>query len=118
MLERLVEWLHGELGDDLHAVWLYGSRARGEADPYETDVDLMSDVDLMIVAETVGHWAPSEVPLYEELGRIGDAEGVSPTLFSPLVWSLGRLRERREIRSFFVQEVDRDKLILHGSALE
>lgn len=118
VLERLVAWLREELGDDLHAVWLYGSRARGEANPYETDVDLMSDVDLMIVADTSRHWAPSDVRLYEAIGRMGDAEGVSPTLFSPRAWDLERLRGRREIRSFFVQEVDRDKLILHGSALE
>ena len=29
VLERLVERLRDELGSDLHAIWLYGSRARG-----------------------------------------------------------------------------------------
>jgi hypothetical protein len=29
-----------------------------------------------------------------------------------------RLRDRRRIRSFFIQEVDRDKIVLAGSALE
>jgi predicted nucleotidyltransferase len=30
LLERYVEELHTRLGDHVHAVWLFGSRARGE----------------------------------------------------------------------------------------
>jgi predicted nucleotidyltransferase len=40
-LEAAVRRLREELGDDLHAVWLYGSRARGEPPHEESDVDLM-----------------------------------------------------------------------------
>ena len=38
-----------ELGEELVAVWLYGSRARNEADPGETDPDRRSDIDLMVI---------------------------------------------------------------------
>jgi hypothetical protein len=36
-VERFVPVLSDELGDDLQAVWLYGSRARGET-PHEDSV--------------------------------------------------------------------------------
>ena len=44
IVERFLGRLREEVGDDLLAVWLYGSRARGEADPTETDPDRRSDV--------------------------------------------------------------------------
>jgi DTW domain-containing protein YfiP len=50
--------------------------------------------------------------------EVADAEGDSPVYYSVLVWDTERLRDRREIRSFFVQEMDRDKIILAGSALD
>lgn len=62
VIERLVRWLEVQLGDDLHAVWLYGSRARGEANPYETDVDLMSGVDLMVFVDASRRWDRSNEP--------------------------------------------------------
>jgi len=37
---------------------------------------------------------------------------------SVLVYDLERLRDRRQIRSFFIQEVDRDKVVLMGSPLD
>jgi hypothetical protein len=46
------------------------------------------------------------------------AEGQSPFLFSVAVHDSQWLRGRREIESFFIGEVDRDKLVLAGSALE
>jgi predicted nucleotidyltransferase len=106
------------LGDDLHAVWLYGSRARGETDPSETDPDLRSDVDLMAIvdptrASTAVSWEFAPV-----LEAIADAEGDSPVYYSLRVYDTEYLRDRRQIRSFFLQEVDRDKLVLHGGPLE
>jgi predicted nucleotidyltransferase len=47
---RLVAQLHEELSDDFLAVWLYGSRARGEASLEEADPDRMSDAALLVVA--------------------------------------------------------------------
>lgn len=61
VVERLVELLREEFGPDLHAVWLYGSRARGEP-PYVFDPE----------------WVTA----------------------------------RRAIDSFFMREVDRDKVVL------
>jgi hypothetical protein len=46
---RIVARLEDELGADLLAVWLYGSRARGEADPEETHHDRRSDIDMMAI---------------------------------------------------------------------
>jgi hypothetical protein len=53
IVRRIVTNLREELGDDLLAVWLYGSRARGEADPAETGPDLRSDIDLMAIVAPV-----------------------------------------------------------------
>lgn len=118
VVERLVGRLRTELGADLLAVWLFGSRARGEADPNETDPDLRSDVDLLALvdasrdAEELRLWAQ---PMVE---AEADAEGDSPVYYSLRVFDADWLRGRRQIRSFFIQEVDRDKLILAGGRLE
>lgn len=118
VVERLLGRLRRELGEDLLAVWLYGSRARGEADPTEADPDRRSDVDLLAIvdpsrdAKEAGWWA---LPMVEEEA---DAVGDSPVYYSLRIFDTDWLRERREIRSFFVQEVDRDKLVLYGERLD
>lgn len=43
-----------------------------------------------------------------------DAAGGDPMLFSVIVYTPERVAQRREIRSFFIQEVDRDKIVLVG----
>ncbi len=97
------------LGEDLRAVWLYGSRARGEAHGE-------SDVDLLVIAEG-GHVRHGRVA-----GDLGEqaalAEGESPFTYSVHVHDPDWVQGRREIESFFIQEVDRDKIVLAGSALE
>lgn len=115
---RILDRLQSKIGPDLLAVWLYGSRARGEADPTETDPDLRSDIDLLAIVdsareiEELKQWA---LPMVE---KQGDAEGDSPVYYSLRIFDADWLRGRREIRSFFIQEVDRDKLILAGDRLE
>jgi hypothetical protein len=47
-----------------------------------------------------------------------DAEGDSPVYFSLRVFDIDWLRGRRRIDSFFIQEVDRNKLVLAGGDLE
>ena len=118
VLERLLAGLREQLGEDLLAFWLYGSRARGDADIEETDPDRRSDIDLMAIVDPsrdahAVRWDAG--PLIEEAAA---AEGESPVWYSVRVYDADRLRNRREIRSFFFQEVDRDKIVLHGSALE
>ena len=118
VVERLLARLREELGDDLLAVWLYGSRARGDANIEETDPDRRSDVDLMVIVDPsrgASSFSWEVIPLVNEAA---DAEGDSPVWYSVLVYDIERLRDRRRIRSFFIQEVDRDKIVLHGSGLE
>lgn len=106
MLDRLVQLLQDELGPDLHAVWLYGSRARGEPPGEE------SDVDLLVVA--AGDRWEDQLRLGRLVTEAAEAEGVSPVWFSLHVYTPERVAQRREIRSFFIQEVDRDKIVLFG----
>lgn len=109
VVERFVSRMDSELGGDLRGLWLYGSRARGTAHPE-------SDVDLLVIADG-GR---------DRYGRIaGDlgeeaaiAEGESPFNYSVHVHDPQWLQKRREIESFFIQEVDRDKIVLAGSALD
>jgi predicted nucleotidyltransferase len=115
---RLLGWLRAEIGDDLLAVWLFGSRARGEADLAETDPDRRSDIDLMVVVgpgTDAGHLKWTLAPRLE---AIADDEGDSPVWYSVHIYGRDRLRERRLIRSFFMQEVDRDKIVLLGDRLD
>jgi predicted nucleotidyltransferase len=117
-ISRIVEALRVELGDDLLALWLYGSRARGEADPNETHYDRRSDIDMIAIvdprrkaSEVSGDFTPKLIALVE-------AEGDSPPYYSLQIIDAGWLVNRRRIRSFFYQEVDRDKLVLAGGDLE
>ena len=76
-LERLVERPRQELGADLHAIWLYGSRARGDAVIDEADVDMHSDIDLLVLADDGdGHHGMRSIELVHE---VAEAEGVKPT---------------------------------------
>lgn len=109
-IERIVNLLESEFGDNLLAVWLYGSRARGERTHPDSDVDL-----LVIVAGDVER----NQRLAGDLGEAAAlAEGESPFTYSVHVYDPQWLRGRREIESFFIQEVDHDKVVLAGSALE
>jgi len=103
VLERAVERLRDELGTDLHGVWLYGSRARGERTGPE------SDIDVLVVSSG------------EALRRISDLVDevaselrVDPGWFSVHVVTPEHVTRRREIESFFMREVDRDKIVLYG----
>lgn len=110
VVERLVELLRDEFGSDLHAIWLYGSRARGETPHAE------SDVDLMVIAD--GGDRRYGMKSIELLNEVADAEGVSPAWYSVFLGDPEWLQGRREIRSFFIQEVDRDKIALYESVSE
>lgn len=109
VIERFVSRLNNVLGGDLRGLWLYGSRARGTAHPE-------SDVDLLVIADGGRHrYGRIAGDLSEEAAI---AEGESPFNYSVHVHDPEWLRGRRAIESFFIQEVDRDKIVLAGSALQ
>ena len=116
VVERLVGLLEDELADDLRAIWLYGSRARGDAKIDETDPDLKSDIDLMVIAD--GGKKRYDTKVHHLAYKTAVDAGESPVWYSVFVFDPEWLRGRREIESFFIQSVDRDKLVLTGSALE
>jgi predicted nucleotidyltransferase len=105
-LERLVGLLEAEFGAHLQAIWLYGSRARGER-PHDG-----SDVDLLVVSS---RGAPDDdlkaISLAVDAAL---AEHANPAAFSIKLYDPELLAQRRRIQSFFMQEVDRDKIVLAG----
>ncbi|HET9592608.1 MAG TPA: nucleotidyltransferase domain-containing protein [Solirubrobacterales bacterium] len=108
-IEHFASRLGSELGKDLRALWLYGSRARGSAHPE-------SDIDLLVIADGGrGRYGRLAGDLSEEAAI---AEGESPFNYSVHVHDPEWLQERRAIDSFFIQQVDRDKIVLAGSALD
>jgi predicted nucleotidyltransferase len=115
VVERLVGSLQEELAEDLRAIWLYGSRARGDASVEETDPDLRSDIDLMVIAEGGRPRYDDKVQglAYEAAVEAGE----SPVWYSVFVFDPEWLQGRRAIESFFIQNVDRDKLVLVGDSL-
>jgi predicted nucleotidyltransferase len=106
VLDRLVEALRQEYGDELWGVWLYGSRARGERVHDESDVDV-----LVVTRER-----RSDEGLIPLLWRVFDELGVQDVLVEPRQAPLAWVEDRRRIESFFLREVDRDKIVLHGRA--
>lgn len=109
-VRRFVASMSDALGDDLRGLWLYGSRARGETPREDSDVDL-----LVIANGDRERRRRLAMDLSEEAAL---AENESPFTYSVHVFDPEWLNGRREIESFFIQEVDRDKVILVGSALE
>lgn len=106
VIALLVAALRERLGDRVRSVWLFGSRARGERPRPD------SDVDLLIVSEG---GSKLDGPVVNEViwDVVWDA-GLNPFAFTTVVWDPARLSQRRAIKSFFAQEVDRDKIVLYG----
>jgi predicted nucleotidyltransferase len=105
-LEAVVHELGDRLGPSLRSIWLYGSRARGEP-PHDE-----SDVDLLVVLDERSRDADRRV--YDAVWHGAERAGASPVMFSVFVYDVERIAQRREIESFFIQEVDRDKIVLFG----
>lgn len=105
-LKRFVALLRSRLGEDLVAVWLYGSRARGQR-PHEE-----SDVDLMVL--TREGWDDGRLVI-DLIFEAAEAEGTNPAWFSTQTVPPEWIAERRQIESFYVREIDRDKIVLAGS---
>lgn len=109
MLERFARELEERLGGGLHGVWLFGSRARGEA-PRRED----SDVDVLVLADDAT-WSGKRA-VRETLGAAARDLGLEALAwsFSVHVNTPAWLSERRAVRSFFIAEVERDKLVVTG----
>jgi predicted nucleotidyltransferase len=103
VIERWIEVLRDEI--DLESVWLFGSRARDEQ---RSD----SDVDLLVI--TRGDPERDRQRVWKTIDDVARAMGVNPAVFVPHTWDRAWLEGRREIESFFIQEVDRDKIVLFG----
>jgi len=106
LVARFVELATDELGADLHGIWLFGSRARDEA------VRPDSDVDVLVVAK--GGDERYGRRMIELVFQSADETGGDPVALAVHTYSPERVSQRRQIRSFFIQEVDRDKIVLAG----
>jgi predicted nucleotidyltransferase len=108
LLERFSQNLEDRLGSGLHAVWLFGSRARGQEARSED-----SDVDVLVLAADAS-WDGKQL-VHDAIDDAARELGLEAVAFSFSVhvntpqW----LAHRRAIRSFFA-EVDRDKVIVAG----
>lgn len=106
VLQRFLELLREDMGDELRAVWLYGSRARGEGEVGE------SDIDLLVLTETGRDDSRRVLRLLSKAeGELNEAHWVVSALVQSPEW----VDDRRAIDAFFIQEVDRDKIVLHGA---
>ena len=106
VVERLVVLMREHFRERLRSVWLYGSRARGERPHAE------SDIDLLAIADGGGF-----ADIHEAIGLIDQAVeelSVPRPIVSVKVYDPSWLAGRRRIESFFIQEVDRDKIVLFG----
>jgi len=104
-LERSLGALEAELGEELLAVWLYGSRARGERRDEDSDIDLLVVVtDRGPLADRASH------AVYEAAG----ANGADPFVVSTHVTDPRDLAEDAAIESLFLREVERDRIALWG----
>lgn len=108
VVDRLIAALEDDLGDELVGVWLYGSRARGEQPGPE------SDIDLLVI--TVGGRERDFRRVIELAMGAAEAEGLNPFQLSTRVADPAWIEGRRDIDSFFIREVDRDKVVLVGGA--
>lgn len=104
VLDRFVAALAREYGDDLDAVWLYGSRARGERSHDE------SDIDVLVVTRS----DRDDTALIPTLWRVLDDLDNPRIVVDPRQRSRAWVDDRRAIDSFFLRDVDRDKIVLFG----
>ena len=109
VIARFTRVLEQELGPALEAVWLYGSRARGEPPRPE------SDVDLLVIAQGGGTMAVRD-RVHHLAYEAALAEGAEPAFFSVITGDPAWLEQRRAIRAFFILDVDRDKVVIFGGA--
>lgn len=105
LLERFASSLRSDARNAPRAVWLFGSRARGET-PSE-----YSDIDVLVLVDNDSWEAKSRIHhLLQDAARDLGLEAVAVS-FSVHIHTPEWLAQRREIQSFFIAEVDRDKIL-------
>ncbi|MDQ3933380.1 MAG: HEPN domain-containing protein [Actinomycetota bacterium] len=105
-LDLFVERVGEHLGDDLLAIWLYGSRARGDA-PSGPE----SDVDVRVLAASDAD-ATEIHGLALDAGMEADGDWIN--VLHVVVDSLPRWHELRRLDAFIVRELESDAIALHG----
>ena len=106
VVERLVQLMRERLGSRLRSVWLYGSRARGERPTPDSDIDVLAIADPAEGADDV-------LTAILLVDRAAEELGVDRPIVSVRVRDSEWLEGRRQIESFFIREVDRDKVVLY-----
>ena len=71
-------------------------------------------MDLLVVLDHFTWQDDWEV--HRIVSAVAEAEDLSPVFFSTQTYDVERIAQRRDIKSFFIQEVDRDKIVLFGEA--
>jgi predicted nucleotidyltransferase/uncharacterized protein (UPF0332 family) len=104
-VDRFLRSVQRELGDDLLAVWLYGSRARGEPARDWTDVDLM-----VVTTRGEADWER----IWDLVRPATSPEGGDAPDLMILAESPESLAEMRAKGSFLLKEVERDAVVLLG----
>jgi predicted nucleotidyltransferase len=108
LVERFGSELHERLSDHFHGIWLFGSRARGEQPSEESDVDV-----LVLVDDASWDGRMDVRKMLDDVAHELSMEAL-PWSFSVHVHTPRWLAERREIKSFFIAELDRDKVLVHA----
>ena len=105
-LDAFVQLLTERTRIPVRSIWLYGSRARGERSSPD------SDIDLLIVLDAYDPATDSRIQRL--LFEAAELSGGNPIAFSVRVWDRARIDHEREIGSFFIQEVDCEKVVIAG----
>lgn len=110
VLERFSTTLRERLRDELHAIWLFGSRARGER------IGALSDIDLLVIADDATWDGTGRVyeALHDAAREIGEPNAAWN--FSIHVHDPTWIDRRRAVESFFITEVERDHIDLTPAA--
>ena len=104
-VRRFVERVGEELGDDLAAIWLYGSKARGDADEE-------SDVDLLVLAR--GGRERHREGVTRIALDLESLNGEGRAVLSAAVQDPAWVSDQRAKDDFFIRDVDREKVVLYG----
>ncbi len=104
LLERFASNLRSDEQNKVDAIWLFGSRARGTTPSESSDVDL-----LVLVADDSWNAKAGIHDILQQTARALDLQALTWS-FSVHIHTPGWLAQRRKIGSFFIAEIDRDKV--------